>query len=617
MKNLNKLFTFIGLVILLLSLNSCVKKDEPKTEYCEITYVVNGGNIENTTQKIEVGTICGLTMPTRENYKFLGWYKEADFSGEALLNYAAYEEEKITLYAKWQIIVDYDKVTAVKSSINALMKELTLDDEEKILLARLLYDGLNNDEKKLITNYEYLTRAETVLMSLKQIKNYQDKAQVVIDLINKIGSDIDESEEENINNAKLAYDALPNPVKQYVTNYDKLKESMKKLEAYLLNQAYKDAKIMNVMIAKIPSIVSYTDKDYINEVKQVYDNLRPNAKKYVNLYYKLEDAIQTIAEIETSVNTITYVLGNSIYSSREELFTAFMSDYYYFINANFGKVTLELKNIKTCQDFLAYASDYSAGRGDMRAIGDDFAEYFLTKDVNGIMENQSVNTFIGYCIQNNKHRDFINFLSRFFAYWRIDERYANIKNYGADLYADAWASLIDTCKFFYYTVDTCYVKTDRMKDCYNFTTSVVYGDLPTRLKSELTLPIDVKLRGYRFVGWYDNPNFEGEAITTVKPGKKVILYAKWEQDEYQYNTDEAAKVDMYIYNLTTQQANVTNQTIGYVRAMYDKLSDYGKNLVTNYAQLVELENNIALQILDIYTHIIIANCDIKEKSYNL
>ena len=39
---------------------------------------------------------------------------------------------------------------------------------------------------------------------------------------------------------------------------------------------------MNVMIAKIPSIVSYTDKDYINEVKQVYDNLRPNAKKYVN-----------------------------------------------------------------------------------------------------------------------------------------------------------------------------------------------------------------------------------------------------------------------------------------------------------------------------------------------
>ena len=70
----------------------------------------------------------------------------------------------------------------------------------------------------------------------KQIEGYKKDAQTVIDLIDKIGEIIDENEEENINNAKAAYDALSKPARQYVTNYDKLTDSMKKLESYLLNQ---------------------------------------------------------------------------------------------------------------------------------------------------------------------------------------------------------------------------------------------------------------------------------------------------------------------------------------------------------------------------------------------
>ncbi len=598
-------FTLVmSLICLIMAFASCKKPEDEEKGLVEITYVANGGNIEVTTHNIEVGMISGLYVPTRDNYKFLGWYKEADFSGETYFNYEATKAEKITLYAKWEIIIDYDKVTNTKAAINALVKIISLEDEDQIIYARTLYDDLNIDEKRLITNYSDLEKAELYLSSLKQIEGYKKDAQTVIDLIDKIGEIIDENEEENINNAKAAYDALSKPARQYVTNYDKLTDSMKKLESYLLNQMYSDAKAMNVMIAKIPSIVSYPDKTYIYEVKDAYDNLRPAAKKYVNLYYKLENALQAIDDIEKNTNQITYVLGNSIYTSREELFIAFMSDYYYFINANFGSVTLETRNIKTCQDFLDYASNYNAGRGQMRAIGDEFAEYYLTRDVNGIMENQSASTFIGYCLENNKHRDFIDFLSRFFAYWRIDEGYANKTNYGADLYAEAWAALVDTCKFFYYTVDTCYVKSERMKDCYNFTSSVVYGELPTLLRGEVKLPTGLKLRGYRFAGWYDSPNYDGEPIKAVKPGQKVILYAKWEKDENQQSVDAASKVEVYIYNLTTEKANITSSTIGYVRSMYDNLTEYGKTLVSNYNELVEIENNTTVQILlGYYNHI--------------
>ena len=515
-------FTLVmSLICLIMAFASCKKPEDEEKGLVEITYVANGGNIEVTTHNIEVGMISGLYVPTRDNYKFLGWYKEADFSGETYFNYEATKAEKITLYAKWEIIIDYDKVTNTKAAINALVKIISLEDEDQIIYARTLYDDLNIDEKRLITNYSDLEKAELYLSSLKQIEGYKKDAQTVIDLIDKIGEIIDENEEENINNAKAAYDALSKPARQYVTNYDKLTDSMKKLESYLLNQMYSDAKAMNVMIAKIPSIVSYPDKTYIYEVKDAYDNLRPAAKKYVNLYYKLENALQAIDDIEKNTNQITYVLGNSIYTSREELFIAFMSDYYYFINANFGSVTLETRNIKTCQDFLDYASNYNAGRGQMRAIGDEFAEYYLTRDVNGIMENQSASTFIGYCYHNNLFTDFLDFLITFFAWWRNDEGCTCFDpyNHADEFFNSSWAALVDTSKLFYLTSETVYHwQSFRVKYALDHIPGVILQH-PTKENPKFWVA------GYEFLGYIEE---DGKQLANFK---RKDNYKYWEVEE--------------------------------------------------------------------------------------
>jgi uncharacterized repeat protein (TIGR02543 family) len=208
----------------------------------------------------------------------------------------------------------------------------------------------------------------------------------------------------------------------------------------------------------------------------------------------------------------------------------------------------------------------------------------IKKDINGILENQKIDSFFGFCYKNNIYTDLLPFFINFFAYWRIDERYANTSNYGADIFAEGWAPVVDIAKFFYYDEETSYVKTERMIDCLTNTATVAYG-------MEGMLPTNLKLRGYIFEGWYDNPNFEGNKVTNVSlNGNKVYLYAKWSVDVNQQEEDFKNLVDIYIYNLTTKKAVVNSTTVGYVKDMYNKLTKQSQNslkYLEDYKKLVE------------------------------
>jgi len=111
-------------------------------------------------------------------------------------------------------------------------------------------------------------------------------------------------------------------------------------------------------------------------------------------------------------------------------------------------------------------------------------------------------------------------------------------------------------------------------DCQKNAASVIYGFDETR-----ELP-QIRLRGYIFEGWYDNPEYSGSSVSCVDSNSEnTRLYAKWVPDTMQRDADAASMVDIYIYNLTTRPALKTKTTVGYVKAMYDALSDQGKSLV--------------------------------------
>ena len=576
-----------------------------------IIYELDGGKFTEqvvTTYQENIG-LDVLPNPTKEGYQFNGWYLEDSLltSVNPTLN------KDITLYAKWEYIpktfsIDYNLdggmfLEEVPSSFieNVGLEELPIPTKEgyKFIGWELENEFVTSIDKTINKN-----------ITLKAIWSYIPKEY-------RIEYDLDGGEfTEEVPNSYFEFEGLeelPIPTKEeyefvgwelngnIITSIDKTsKEDVTLIAIWQLKFDVNKANEVIKMINTLPYHTTYNDKEKIDYILEYYNGLTEDTKNLVTNIDILHSKINVIEEIENNKTEITYVLGDNNYVSREELFNNFFSDFYMFIVNNHGTDYLIENNINNIEDFVTLAADFNgAGVSNLYGIGNLAGRYLLSKDINGILENQPETTFFGYCYQNNLYQDLLPFFIRFFAYWRIDERYANLNNYGADIFAEGWAPTVDIAKFFYYDENTSYVKTERMLDCFLNTASVVYGDLPTVLTQGMILPNDLKLRGYIFEGWYDNPEFTGDKITTItNTNEKVILYAKWTEDLYQQEKDKAEIVDIYIYNLTTSKAVVNKKTVTYIRNMYEDLTQVGKELVTDYNTFLRYEEQFAEDFLE-------------------
>lgn len=351
-------------------------------------------------------------------------------------------------------------------------------------------------------------------------------------------------------------------------------------------------------ILRIPSGV---EQYYADEIKSLYEKylvLSPYVKYRLKALGKLETLQRNARSLESAPAKVIYYMNTDstrqVYPSREALYRAFYTDYYYYIAVYHGTDALKARGVKNLTDFLTLAQDPNgAGSENLSGFGYVAGKYFLISGTNNILENQSDKAFLGFCYQNGLYEDLLPFLLRFFAYWRLDERYANRSNHGADPLIEPWATTVDVAKFFYYNEETTYVKTERVLDCYRNTASVIYG-----FDSTIPLP-QIKLRGYIFEGWYDNPEYSGSPVSGLDSGDETIrLYAKWTPDAAQRDADAASLVDIYIYNLTTKPALKTKTTVGYVKSMYDALTDQGKALVKEMKTLQGLMKQVKLDSED-------------------
>ena len=114
--------------------------------------------------------------------------------------------------------------TAVKVVIARIdaIGEVTLDSKDAIEAARAAYDKLTDEQKKLVPNYETLTKAEETYAALADAAAVKE----VEDLIDAIGT-VDENSKDAIEAARAAYDALPTRLQPEVSNYDKLVKAEK------------------------------------------------------------------------------------------------------------------------------------------------------------------------------------------------------------------------------------------------------------------------------------------------------------------------------------------------------------------------------------------------------
>ena len=93
--------------------------------------------------------------------------------------------------------------------------------------------------------------------------------------------------------------------------------------------------------------------------------------------------------------------------------------------------------------------------------------------------------------------------------------------------------------------------------------------LPSSVSEPYTLPIPTKTNA-TFLGWYDNPNYTGDPITTIPAGYKGTLYAKWSDTQPQTSTSEIA----------INPADILSDTANAI-AIYDIMGRYlGNNLAS-------------------------------------
>lgn len=228
-------------------------------------------------------------------------------------------------------------------------------------------------------------------------------------------------------------------------------------------------------------------------------------------------------------------LNNDLFKSKYELFYHFFKDFYQFIIDSGGNDDLLKYDITNLTDFLNYADYYAGGLDNCYAFGNAFNKYFIKERYNGTIDDEPSSSFIGYCHRNNKYNYFINFLISFFAYWRNDEGCTCFDpyNYCDDFFVSSWASLVDTCKLFYFSSKTVYFwQSFRVKYCLDhilgvfddseingFSIESYYEDKSLSIPSKSSNPNAYILLKQRDI--YNYHEVESKKIKKVYPGKII------------------------------------------------------------------------------------------------
>ena len=174
------------------------------------------------------------------------------------------------------------QVENVKNKIDGI-GEVTLSSSSTIKAARSAYNALTADQKKQVTNYDVLQKAESELSDLQ-------KADAVVTKIKNIGK-VTLKSESKIKQARTAYNKLTDKQKTLVTNYDVLEKAEKDLA---------DLKAADQVSKNITNIgtVTLESEDAIKEARTAYDALTDAQKELVSNKDVLEKAESTLKELQ-------------------------------------------------------------------------------------------------------------------------------------------------------------------------------------------------------------------------------------------------------------------------------------------------------------------------------
>ena len=183
--------------------------------------------------------------------------------------------------------------------------ELTDECEAKITTARKAYDSLTREEKRYVSNYDVLLKAEEQLAALKKEKADKEAADAVIAQIDALptAENVTLEHQEAVDAARDAYSKLTDDQKKLVSKEttDKLERAEKKIAQLLEEQA---ADLVLEEINALPSKDNLTldDEVALAGAEAHYNALSDSQKEY--LTGKAAESVAKLGELRTQLEKL-------------------------------------------------------------------------------------------------------------------------------------------------------------------------------------------------------------------------------------------------------------------------------------------------------------------------
>lgn len=393
-----------------------------------------------------------------------------------------------------------NKVQAVIDKINNIPSPITLDDEEYINSCVASYAELSADEQALVNNYNKVEEALDEIERLKGIETLKQKAQVIIDLIDKLPSvdDLTINDRKTLGQVRTRYNSLAATARPYVTNLNKLQALEARMEELVhIEELKKEAKAIDDLILALPSVdeLKYEDREQVTLVRSLYNSLSDDVKPYV-------EELPLLISIEAKMREL---IENREYSVKFYLYGGVLEGSSDVIGEDIAKLKV---NYYSTGFFSVYASEVCLYKTSL--ISDDSFTYaykigfsltdgsYVVKQIigNGVALNDTNKTSDYYLIV---HSD--NSLYETLGHIEVGD---------------------------YLIID---------KELPNTSTSSLNAGIVISRKSSTggeyviinykginTLPTPIK-NGYTFKGWYESSSFVGSPIT--ESTGELTVYARW------------------------------------------------------------------------------------------
>lgn len=183
--------------------------------------------------------------------------------------------------------------------------ELTDECEAKITTARKAYDSLTREEKRYVSNYDVLLKAEEQLAALKKEKADKEAADAVIAQIDALptAENVTLEHQEAVDAARDAYSKLTDDQKKLVSKEttDKLERAEKKIAQLLEEQA---ADLVLEEMNALPSKDNLTldDEVALAGAEAHYNALSDAQKEYLN--GKAPESVAKLGELRTQLEKL-------------------------------------------------------------------------------------------------------------------------------------------------------------------------------------------------------------------------------------------------------------------------------------------------------------------------